>query len=158
MDYAALKAELAKPAYAGMTDAEAAVAINAATVVVKRPVQSADARRYLMLVGKWPTIAALARGLIAGTDGEKLAAVALVEALTLKETFNLSVPAYLTAVQAQLGACEAAGLIDAADTAGILDFANVSVPLLPTIGCGEIQDVDVSTIVWHIKVARAVTA
>lgn len=132
MDYAALKAEIAKPAYAGLDDAALADAINVKTVVVKRPVASADARRYLMLTGKWPRIAGIARGLISPADeAQALGAVALVEGLSMIDSFDLEVPAYRAAVQAQLGACEATGLIDANDVAGILDFANVIQPLFP---------------------------
>lgn len=143
MDYLALKAELDKPAYAGMSDSEAAAAINAATVTVVKPVQSADARRYLMLVGKWPTIAALARGLIAGSDGEKLAAVALVEGLAMIESFDLSAPAYAAAVDAQLDACVSAGLIDANDKAAIIGLKHADVPGDQAFGRG-VQPYDVA--------------
>lgn len=141
MDYAALHAELAKPAYAGLSDDEIAAAVNAATVTVMRPVQSADARRYLMLVGKWPAVAALARGLIAGSDAEKLAAVALVEGLAMIDSFDVSVPEYAAAVEAQLAACVAAGLIDDADKAAIIGLKDVVVPLFAeTVTVDHIAD------------------
>lgn len=134
MDYAALKSELAKPAYAGLSDAEAASAVNAATVSVVKPVRSEDVRDYLMVIGKWPRIAAIARGLIAGSDAEKLASVALVEALALKESFNLSVPAYAAAVDAQLDACASAGLITGPDKAAIVGLKDNDVPLPDLLG------------------------
>lgn len=129
MDYAALKAEISKLDYLGLSDAEVAVAINAATVTIVKPVQSADVRRYLMLAGKWPTIAALARGLIVGADAKKLAAVALVEGLEMIDAFDLSVPAYAAAVDAQLDACVASGLIAAEDKAAILSLKDDAAPL-----------------------------
>ena len=126
MDYTALAAEIAAPAYTGMNDATLLAALNAKTVPVAVPVQSGEVRRLLMVAGKWPKIAALARGLISGTDGEKLAAVALVEALAEIESFDLTVDAYASAVNAQLDAAIAVGLIETAHRAAILALGSVA--------------------------------
>lgn len=126
MNYAALAAEIAAPPYAGLNDANLLAALNAKTVAVAALIQSGDVRRLLMVAGKWPRIAALARGLIAGTDDEKLAAVALVEALAEIESFDLTVEAYSGAANAQLDACVAVGLIEGAHKAAILALGTAS--------------------------------
>ena len=144
MDLLALRSELAKPGYVGLSDAEAAAAINAKTVTVQRPVASADARRYLMLVGKWPRIAGIARGLITpANEDQALSAVALVEGLSMIDSFDLEVPAYKAAVEAQLAACAATGLIAAEDTAAIMALADADVPGDHSFGRG-VQPYDVS--------------
>lgn len=121
MNYAALAAEIAKPAYEGLGDAEMLAALNAKTVAVAVPVLAGDVRRLLMVAGRWPRIAAIARGLIpAADDNQALAAVALVEALAAIESFDLEVPAYAAAVDAQLDAAVATGLIEAGHKAAIL--------------------------------------
>ena len=129
-----LSEELAKPAYAGLTDEQAAAAINAATVPVDRPIDPLAVKRYLMVVGKWPRIAALARGLVTGSDAETLVAVALTEALDNMPSFDFTVPAYKAACQANLAACVSAGLIDQPHRDAIEAMAQPAVPLRSTLG------------------------
>lgn len=48
-----LSDELALPAYAGLSDADASTLINAETIPSLQPIQSFNIRRYLMLSGVW---------------------------------------------------------------------------------------------------------
>ena len=114
--------------------------INAATVSRAKPIAGENVQRYLMVVGKWPKIEALARGLITGTDNEILTAVGLVSALATLKTFDFSVPAYAAACQDNLAACVALGLMTADDRAHIEAMATESVPLRETIGFGRALD------------------
>ncbi len=120
MDYAALKAELAKPAYQGLDDDAAAAALRAATVDAVVPVRALDVRRYLHLAGKWAAIVGAARGVGAPPADRQLAAIAMVAALNDFTEFDLSVQAYAAAIGAQLDAGVQAGLIANDDKAAIL--------------------------------------
>lgn len=61
MDYAALKAEIGLPAYAGMSHAEIAAALNARTIAARVDVGDADLRDVLLLAGIWGRLALLSR-------------------------------------------------------------------------------------------------
>lgn len=56
IDYAALKAESAKPAYSGKTDAEIADAINRGTFAGSRDIQWSQVRDIFMSNGDWGTL------------------------------------------------------------------------------------------------------
>lgn len=67
-DYAALKIEIAKPAYAGLSDAETAEAVMAATLTPDRMVPSAEVARL------WARRGVLANAREAGNRGANAAA------------------------------------------------------------------------------------
>ncbi len=106
MDYPAIAAEIAKPAYAGQTDAQIAATLQAMTVMgpnLDVPVGSVIA--YLALQGK---LSGLKRYVAAGT-GSAQALVAADELLTILsspnvKSFALSSPSVYTALQGFLGA------------------------------------------------------
>lgn len=60
-DYAALRALLAEEPYAGMDDAAAAAALNAATVERPRRFRWREARRVAQMAGTWPLVVVRAR-------------------------------------------------------------------------------------------------
>lgn len=60
-DYAALRALLAEEPYAGMDDAAAAVALNAATVERPRRFRWREARRLAQMARRWPMVLVRAR-------------------------------------------------------------------------------------------------
>lgn len=86
VDFSALKAELALPAYAGMSNADAAAAINAKSVSVKRLVDIADAVTFLRECGAWYAIKKAA-----DSNPAAYAAVDLVEDLRA-QTINVENP------------------------------------------------------------------
>lgn len=61
MNYAVLRAELTLPAYAGMTDAAAADALNA-PIAITVAIPTKSIRRHLSMVGKLGAIQLAARG------------------------------------------------------------------------------------------------
>jgi stage III sporulation protein SpoIIIAA len=67
VDYAALKAEIAKPSYEKMDDAETAVAVMKATVAIDRRVPSAEVARL------WARRGVLANAREAGNRGASVA-------------------------------------------------------------------------------------
>lgn len=71
VDYVALKAELAKPAYAGLSNADAAVAVMAETVAADRKVPSLEVGQL------WARQGVLANAREAGNRGANAAARAL---------------------------------------------------------------------------------
>lgn len=119
MDYVALKNELALPAYAGMTDLEAAVAINAKSRPL--PVPSIDVKRYLHVVGKW---AGVKQAALHGTGASQLAAISLVDALADIGTFDLQNATYLAAITARLDELVTAGLITSENKTAVLELGN----------------------------------
>ncbi len=56
MNLELLKVELAKPEYEGLSDQEAANAINAKTVTVRKPVPTWQVMQYAIEQGIWPKI------------------------------------------------------------------------------------------------------
>jgi hypothetical protein len=65
-DYAALKIEIAKPEYDGLTDVQCAALVNSKTVAVPRDVSTGDAITALVFTtaGDWGSVCAVADGVI----------------------------------------------------------------------------------------------
>jgi hypothetical protein len=108
--------------YEGKTDAEVAALMTEPRL--RAAIPSSDVIRYLMVAGKWSRIVAISRGLVTGTDNEKLAALAIVEALANISSYNLDIPPYLGAIDRDLQALVAVDLITGDDKAAILALGN----------------------------------
>jgi hypothetical protein len=65
-DYAALKVEIAKPEYAGLTDVQIAAAVNAKTILLYRDFSHRAARDALIFLneGDWGKVVGVAEGVI----------------------------------------------------------------------------------------------
>lgn len=85
-DYAALKAEIIKPAYVGMTDVQIAAAVNALTITVKRNIESTKAMNALLFtaIGDWGNVVSVADGVV--TQG--VAAANRTRCISIKELFT----------------------------------------------------------------------
>lgn len=123
-----LAVEMRQMEYSGLTDKDAAAKINAKTVDAIVPIVSAAVRRYLQVEGRWPKIAAIARGLLVGSEAEVLAAVGLIEALDANMEFDLSIPSYAVLLHSILDACIATTLISAIDKEAMLLPGSIKVP------------------------------
>jgi hypothetical protein len=120
--YEVLRTELAAPAYAGMSDAQAAAAINAKTVTRKRAVQVSTINAIADGMGLTPRVRTLLRStnaeLAAAYGAENVqqlvglayAALGLFEARY--ETVDFTDPVYEAAYQQVAGGLRATGLID----------------------------------------------
>jgi hypothetical protein len=120
--YEVLQTELADPAYAGLSDAEAAAAINAKTITRKRAVQVSTINAIADGMGLTPRVRTLLRSTNAelatayGAEnvqqivGLAYAALGLFEARY--ETVDFTDPVYEAAYQQVAGGLRATGLID----------------------------------------------
>ena len=134
-DYAALKTALASGgAYAGMTDAQAISACNAATVVQAVDVAMSDALAYFALTGLLPTIKGWA------ANPPPIAGAVTAQASNAAQTFGLMIgppplfeslqfsdPTKATAINGLISALVSAGLIPAAAAQAIGTLAQTLV-------------------------------
>lgn len=120
MDYAALRDEIALPAYKGMSDAAIADALNAETIPVVRKVQTWEARALLLGTGEWGAIKQLSRQTpdMQSTDPAVQALVQAVSvALTTIDTMELTQvldtddPVAFGAMETMVGVLQAAGVL-----------------------------------------------
>jgi hypothetical protein len=147
MDYVALAAELALPAYAGLSDADAAAALNAATLPAKVDVPSTSVRSLLYGRGAWRAIISLSLEAKSGDavhDAALVAAVQLVDFCRAGGVFSTSAPAILVQTEADLTALVAAGTIGAGDRAAILALADGVVSRAAALGLGMVDHIDVA--------------
>jgi hypothetical protein len=148
-DYADLKAELALPAYGGMTDQQAADALNAVNIAVTVDAQVRDVLSTLIVRPAWPKIELLSReapNQDATHDTALAAAVALVR---LVETFKdgiveMTNPTVAAMVEGQLDAFVAAGVMAADDKAAVLALSSATVSRASQIGWAGVTDLDVA--------------
>jgi len=163
MDFDALKAELAKPAYNGLTDAQAAVAILTPSVPSTVPVPAKRVARYLDIKGKLPRIQMYARASVP-VDIERSdpmsaamvqAAIGLTNAVTMYEDFDLSDPEVKATALGRLAQIVQTGLIDQADVDAIVAMADVGLKTIAeTIGCDDLLVMDNRSRVLTVARAR----
>lgn len=113
VDLAQLKSELADARYAGADDTNAAILLNTKDRDGALIVQTLDIKRALFLRGKWGAVKARA---IAGDA----AALTLMDALDVFQTFDMSNQVYATAITGALAANVQASNINQADMDAIL--------------------------------------
>ena len=133
MDYAKLKTELALPAYAAMTDAEAADALNAKTITKLRKVDYSDVLGYL-------TYAQKIVGIVQATTP---AAVEIKYLATELNSFDLNSPATAASVNRLLDALITDGLISVPDKQNIIGMANYKISRAEGLGYPELNIGDI---------------
>ena len=138
MNYEILKTELQDPAYTGLSDADAATALNAENISVKTSVLAHDIRKYLMLVDKLLPMEA------SSLDGAKAA----VRSLEIFPAFDLAESAVETKLIAVLDALITDGLIDSTDRTNILALGNKAISRATELGLPKVSS-------WNITEARA---
>jgi len=127
-DYAALKAALATGgAYAGMTDAEAVRACNAASVPVSIDVPTEDVTKYLGLNGLLPTVRSWANA-APTPPAPNLTAAEIQAAVVSAQTFGLMIgppPLWNTlAMSDPTVNAQITGMVDALVLGGLMPQAN----------------------------------
>ena len=137
MNYDILKLELQDAAYAAMTDAEAAQALNALVVDAKQSISSHDIRKYLMLVDK----------LLPIETSVLESATAATRALEIFPAFDMAETAVETKLIAVLDALITDSLIDATDKAAILSLGDKLISRAELLGLPDVG-------VWHVEMAR----
>lgn len=134
MDYAGLKAEIALPAYAGMSDDQIAAALTANTVTVYQDVPIGKVVGYLAIVGKLPSITGYA-----GSDvATKIAAAEFTALATAPSVtaFQCSDPATFAAVQSFLTTFVSSNLISSDDESVLLGYAQSMTSRAAQLGFG----------------------
>lgn len=147
MDYAALKAEIALPAYAGMSDAAIAAALNAATVDIVRKVPTWEARALLLATGEWGAIKLLSRqSPTMGTPEAQAVAVAITTIDSMTETTVLDADQAdaFAAMQTMVGVLQAAGVLSAGTGAAMLALRNTKTSRAAQLGLGPVRPGDVA--------------
>jgi len=139
MNYAVLKTELADPVYTGMSDADAAAALNAQNVATFQKVEYSDVASYLMLVEKYLPI----------SESATASAKSFMLAMNTFETFDLRKPGVETAVVNLLDALIVDGLITASDKAAILALADDTISRAQELGLPVVRP-------GHVETARAI--
>lgn len=138
MNYEILKTELQDAAYTGLSDADAASALNTQNVAAKTTVAAHDIRKYLMLVDKLLPIEASSLN----------SAIAAARALEIFPTFDLAESAVETKLIAVLDALITDGLIDGTDKSTILAMGYHLISRVTELGLPKIS-------AWNVTEARA---
>lgn len=150
VDYTALKAEIVKPGYNGMTDTQIANTINQAFLQSAIDVNGKDLQALLYARGKWQNIILRCRAALTATALDKTSAFACylqdtAKSGTLLQTSNPSTMSQLAADFADL---IAAGDLANSDRTAVLALTQINSPLWQSFG-GRLLDFN------DIKIARA---
>ncbi len=130
-----------------MSAAQVVSSLNAADRPA--PVPAIDVKRYLQLQGKWAAVSEDARN--HDIRATKLACVALVDALSDFETFDLQDASILAVVTAALGALKntgGTGHISDAEAIAILAMENGRQSRAQELGIGRVRE-------GHVEEVRA---
>lgn len=127
MNYQALKSELANASYATLSDADAAIAVNAKAETVIKTVHSGDVRAALFARGKWVGIVKKANAARLGTDISDEAALCQViyDLASSGGSIEMTNAATAYAVVTCLSALVAASILAQADVDALLALSSV---------------------------------
>jgi hypothetical protein len=149
MDYAALKAELAQPVYAGMSDDDIAAALNAATVEIHRDAPGALVKQILLRTTEWGRVVRVADGRLTKPDAVVDICISLVGALTptmgAEGTLAAATDEDFARLQMMAGALAAAGVIAGETRDALLALRTVTTSRAAQLGLGEVRPGDVAT-------------
>ena len=132
MNEQALIDELRKPEYSGLTDQQAADAINAKTVVVRRPVEAIRVQQAATLNGMWGTLG-IARDNPSLSDPPRGAARAFIDWVTQGWPMDVD----KTQVQTMAADLIRFSLVTVAQIDEIKALANVTLRWVDHAGVGE---------------------
>lgn len=147
-DYAALRALLAEAPYAGLDDAAAVAALNAATVERPRRFRWREARRLAQLAGTWPLVVVRARQtpVLPPGGAQDLAILAAINATSMDDDQEID-PANASewaAFSAGLSALTASGDLSEAVADAIRALGVEMVSPASEIGWGAVSVHDVA--------------
>ncbi len=145
MNLQALKTEISKAEYDGMTDQQIADAVNAKTVTSRRLVPNWEFKKHAIENGYWPTIVMFSESgaTIPGTEPAQAVPVTL-------RGLCISVLAWLTdpkidntdmdlpATLAMIGGLQQAGIITETHATQLSALANVTTPFVQSLGVSKI--------------------
>jgi hypothetical protein len=146
MDISILATELAKPEYAGLTDQQAADAVNAKNVTVRQLVETWRVKQYAIENSIWGKVKVALRK--SDTPDEVYGlCVQLVDWVDDSAGKIQTVDVDLPSVQMMLGGLVQIGLATQEQVAGIIAMANTSIRWVDSVGLGTVGD-------GHVKSAR----
>ena len=137
MNLSALATELAKPEYTSLTDQEAADAINAKTVTVRRLVETWRVKQYAIEQGIWATLKLVRENTELSNElrGLVISILDWVDDSAGKiQTVDMDLPS----VQYMLGGLVTATLATQEQVNSILAMGSVTVPWTTHNGIGEV--------------------
>ena len=152
MDYAVLKAEIALPAYNGMTDAQIAAALNTVNVAVFVDVDPRDWLETLINTGEWGRIELAADVAPSGTilssptaqDTNVGRLRTFVRACTAPVTLRTSKASVRTVFGSIVDALVTAGFMAAGTRTTLTGFASSTVSRATQLGLGAVAPGDVA--------------
>jgi len=133
MNEQALIEELKKPEYAGLTDQQAADAVNAKTVTIRQPVDAAILRKTLAIRGRWGGLQRVANN-FESPDPPYQQARTLIDMITAGDGINADEPAVADGAPILVQH----GLLDASDLQAMSALANKTLRWVDTVGIGEV--------------------
>jgi hypothetical protein len=146
MDISILATELAKPEYAGLTDQQAADAVNAKAVTVRQLVETWRVKQYAIENSIWGKVKVALRK--SDTPDEVYGlCVQLVDWVDDSAGKIQTVDVDLPSVQMMLGGLVQIGLATQEQVAAIIALANTSIRWVDSVGLGTVGD-------GHVKSAR----
>jgi hypothetical protein len=145
MNLELLATELAKPEYASMSDQEAADAINAKTVTVRRLVETWQVKQYAIEQGIWATLK-LARENTELPNELRGLCISILDWVDDSAGKIQTVDMDLSSVQYMLGSLVTATLATQEQVNAILAMGSVTVPWtvhngLPEVGRGLVENI-----------------
>ena len=132
MNEQALIEELKKPEYAGLTDQQAADAVNAKTVTIRQPVDAAILRKTLAIRGRWGGLQRVANN-FESPDPPYQQARTLIDMITAGDGINADEPAVADGAPILVQH----GLLDASDLQAMSALANKTLRWVDVEGIGE---------------------
>jgi len=132
MNEQALDDELVKPEYTGLTDQQAAAAVNAKTVSVRVPVETGDLKFAMIGAGIWERLEAAAPP--GSSDPPASQARTLMSACNSSRAIDLDDPR----VDALVQQCVAHGLMSQGEVDELNALADSIVAWVETNGVGEV--------------------
>lgn len=137
MDLQPLADELAKPEYAGLSDQEAADAINTKEVTVRRLVETWRVKQYAIEQGVWAKLK-LAKDSSLAPDELKGLCISILDWIDDSAGKIQTVDMDLPSVQYMLGGLVQASLATQEQVAAILAMASATIPWTQHVGVGEV--------------------
>jgi len=133
MNLEALQTELAKPEYTGLSDQDAADAINAKMVTVSQLVPNWKIKQHAILNGYWPLVKAGQLAADPQKAGLCLSVIDWVDDARIQNT-NMN----LAGVQTMIGGLVAFDLVTQTLANELFAMASVSIPWTQANGIGEV--------------------
>lgn len=148
MNYAALKAEIALPAYDGLTDAQIAAALNAQAVAVHRDAPAAEVERVLLRTTEWGRVVRVADGRLTKPEAVADICITLVRTVERGGEIASASDVDFALLQNMVGLLVQAEVISTATRDALLALRATTTSRAAQLGLGVVA-------AGHVQMARA---